>query len=116
MLYEGESHLYCIYSEKEVISTSSGVHFRAAVQYDLGEKTSDLCSLFQVKESKSIDTMASLVTDRVPGARKFSPKSPRSKFQDFFFSFYSEASFGQQVFPGANSELSPGLGLGSGAQ
>ena len=58
----------------------------------------DSCSLFQARESKSIDTMASLVTDTVPGAGKFSLKSLRSKFQDFFFSFYPEASFGQQKF------------------
>lgn len=76
----------------------------------------DSCSLFQARESRSIDTMASLVTDTVPGAGKFSLKSLRSKFQDFFFSFYPDASFGQQKFPGANSELAPGLGLGSGAQ
>ena len=47
----------------------------------------DSCSLFQARESKSIDTMASLVTDTVPGAGKFSLKSLRSKFQDFFFLF-----------------------------
>lgn len=90
-----------------VIGTSSGVHFRAAVQYYRGEKTRDSCSLFQARESESIDTMASLVTDTVPGAGKFSLKSLRSKFQDFF-SFYPEASFGQQKFPGANSELAQG--------
>lgn len=51
--------------------------------------------------------MASLVTDTVPGAGKFSLKSLRPKFQDFF-SFYPEASFGQQKFPGTNSELAQG--------
>ena len=51
--------------------------------------------------------MASLVTDTVPGAGKFSLKSLRSKFQDFF-SFYPESSFGQQKLPGANSELAQG--------
>lgn len=112
MLYEGESHLYCIYSEKEVISTSSGVHFRAAVQYDLGEKTSDLCSLFQVKESKSIDTMVSLVTDRVPGARKFSPKSPRSKFQDFFFLFALRPHLVNRYFLAPILSLVQGWGWG----
>lgn len=70
-----------------VIGTSSGVHFRAAVQYYRGEKMRDSCSLFQAGESRSIDTMASLVTDTGPGAGKFSLKSLRSKFQDSFFLF-----------------------------
>lgn len=38
MVYERESHLYCIYLEKGVIRTSSGVHFRAAVWYYQGER------------------------------------------------------------------------------
>lgn len=48
-------------------------------------KTSDSCSLFQTRESKAIDTMASLVTGRVPGAGKFPTQCPRSKWQDSSF-------------------------------
>ena len=100
-----------------VIGTSSAVHFRAAVQYYRGEKMRDSCALFQARESKSIDTMASLVTDTVPGAGKFSLKSMRSKFQDFFFFFFlPRGLIWSTEIPGTNSELAPGLGLGSGAQ
>lgn len=55
--------------------------------------------------------MASLVTGRVPGAGKVSPEFLPSKSQDFFF-FNPKPSFSQQLFPGAGSRVSPGLGQG----
>lgn len=72
-------------------------------------KTSDLCSLFQARESNSIDTMASLVTGRVLGAGQFPPKSLQSMSVKIFFSFNPKASFSQQLFLGADSGVGPGL-------
>lgn len=111
MLCERESRLYCIYLGKGLghfiwcsLQSSCSVLQR--------RKTSDSCALFQTRESKAIDTMASLVTGRVPGAGKFPTKCPRSKWQDFLFSFYPESPLSQRIFTGADSELGSDMGLG----